>query len=107
MLSFNRAKKAIELTKYVCYAENHGIKWRQLVSEKGKVQGIGSFLQQKSKRYGGWSKTLQKRILARHEKGKDWGKHIQKEQEKEDSWSKTLQNRINARHEKGENWKDY
>lgn len=75
MLSFSRTKKVIEVTKSLCNVKEKGkvyrISWRQFVSSKGKVEGTGSFRQQKNKGKGNWGETLKNRILARHKKGKD------------------------------------
>ena len=75
MLSHNGA--GMTLTKYLCIIEKYQIYWRQGISKKGEIHGAGAFIQEKIvlKREGNWSKTLQNRINARHEKGKNWRDH--------------------------------
>lgn len=75
MLSFSRTKKVIEVTKPLCNVKEKGkmyrISWWQFVSSKGKVEGTGSFRQQKNKGKGNWGETLKNRIHARREKEKE------------------------------------
>ena len=72
MLSHNRQTKEIILTKHFCLIEHYFITWSQTISKEGRIYGTGSFnLKEQQIGRGNWGKTLQKRIKARHEKGKD------------------------------------
>lgn len=74
MLSYNKRNKGIDFYKYLSRTQHHSIIWLQHITKEGEICGIGSLTQRptpQSKR-GNWSKTLQDRIKAMHEKGKDW-----------------------------------
>lgn len=74
MLSHNNREKGIVLSKHFTSVEGYFIVWAQMISKEGKIRGIGSFQQKRNinPKRADWSKTLQKRIIARHKKGKDW-----------------------------------
>ena len=72
MLSYDKTKKMMRLTKNIALVGNYFIIWIQYISGEGKIYGIGSLQQKEQQRGCNWSKTLQNRINARHENGKDW-----------------------------------
>ena len=74
MPTYNKARERIILDKYICSMGDYQIVWRQHITKTGEICGIGHFTQNiiSEKRRGNWSRTLQKRITARHNKGKDW-----------------------------------
>lgn len=72
MISYNKQTKGMVFSEHITSVEGYFITWTQMVSSEGKIYGIGSFQQNERAGYGGWSKTLQKRINARHEKKEDW-----------------------------------
>ena len=75
MSQYNRSRRRIILDKYLCAVDYYQIVWRQHVTKTGEICGMGHFTQNiiSDQRRGNWSKTLQKRIIAMHKKGKDWG----------------------------------
>ena len=72
MLSHDRGKGMMRLTKNIYSTSDCFIIWAQYISGEGKIYGIGSLQQKRQQRGGNWCKTLQNRINTRHEKGKDW-----------------------------------
>lgn len=48
MLSYNKPRKGIVLTKEIYKTGNYRIRWKQFVSSEGEIESIGKF-QQKEK----------------------------------------------------------